>query len=285
MKNKIFFFLLSLVMSFTLMAKEFVFDVLIINGSVQNVAKSSVLKVGEKLVKGDQVDVKEGSYLALLHKTGITVEVKKAGKYTVDALEKTISVSSSYSKEYTDFVIKSFKKKNIQKNYNSMGAVTRGVTTGDKLFLRTPNKTSFAKGQDIILRWTKVTNAKGYKVEVFDNFQTVVYKKDVEETTHTIPFAEFGGQSRYTVKVSVQSASSNNDKLILSLYDASTSFEDLNTFSGKKAIDFLIKAKYYEKKGLLLHAQEFYLKAKDIEPNSVYKFQYNQFLHRHVKGI
>ena len=35
--------------------------------------------VGEKLITGDKINVKAGSYLALLHLTGMTVEVKKEG--------------------------------------------------------------------------------------------------------------------------------------------------------------------------------------------------------------
>lgn len=266
------------------MAKTHLFDVLVVSGDVHNITQSSMLKTGSQLFSGDELNVKAGAYVALMHKTGKTIELKKVGNHSVDALSKKISESSSYAEQYTDFVVKSFNKNNAQsrKNYSNTGAVSRGL----KLFLRTPNKTAFVKGQDVILRWTKVDKAKGYKVQVFDNFQKVLYDKEIMDTTHTISFEGLGNQTRYVVKVSQIGAPSNTDKLTLSLYKNEESFDDLNrAFSGTKAIDFLVKAKFYERKGLLLQAQEFYLKAQEIEPNPAYKFQYNQFMHRNVKGI
>lgn len=273
--------LIFLVSSFLTFAKKTLFNVLIVNGTVQNVTKSSKIREGNKLHQTEYISLEKGAYLALLHTTGKTIELHKIGKHSVDSLSSLINKEVSYASGYTDFVVKSFDKtKPSSKSYMNTGAVTRGA----KLFLRTPNKTAFLPNQKIQVTWTKVDKAESYEIIVLDNFAKVLYKKEVTDTIHVLTLDNT--QKRYVVKVTQKGATSNSDQMILSTYNGSENFESLDkAFANKTAIDFLVKAKFYENKGLLLQAQQFYFKAQQLQPNQAYQFQYYQFLHRNVKGF
>lgn len=274
--------LIFLVSSLLTFGKKTLFNVLIVSGNVQNITKLNEIKEGDKLHQTEYISLKKGAYIALLHTTGKTIEIQKSGKYLIDSLSLLINYENSYTSEYTNFVVNSFNKKeaSAQKNYMNTGAVRRG----GKLFLRIPNKTYFLPNQKINVIWTKVDKAESYQIMVLDHFAKVLYEKEVTDTNHILTLD--ASKNRYIIKVIQKGASYNSDQMLLSTYTNSENFQNLEkAFASKTAIDFLVKAKFYENKGLLLQAQDFYIKAKELQPNQAYQFQYYQFLNRNVKGI
>ncbi|MCP4520864.1 MAG: hypothetical protein GY827_04090 [Cytophagales bacterium] len=281
--TKNIFFTFGVLLSLSLLAEEHLFNVLIVNGSIKKINNDKLVSEGEKLFQEDTIVLGKGTYLALVHKTGITVEVRKEGKCVVSSLAATVNKQKSFAGGYTKFVASSFQKKIPQKDYSTIGAVSRNIT----LSLMTPENTEVFSDQKVTVRWTKVTKAKAYIIRVHDVLKKKVYEQEIKDTVHTFSLKNFRKSKRYFVQVCEKGNPSNCDKFMMSQYNGeSIDFQNVNrAFGTETAIDFVIKAKFYEKKGLLLQAQEFYLKAKKTEPNRAYHFLYEQFLHKYVRGI
>jgi hypothetical protein len=68
-------------------AEDYEFKVLAVSGKVScDRSGWSRLKTADKIYKTDQISLGEESYVGLLHKSGNTIEITKAGRYTVKKL-------------------------------------------------------------------------------------------------------------------------------------------------------------------------------------------------------
>ncbi len=65
------------------------------------------LRRGSSLNANDELKVSENSYLALVHKTGKPMELKKAGSYKVSDLAAKVGGGTSVLNQYVDFVLSS----------------------------------------------------------------------------------------------------------------------------------------------------------------------------------
>src|SRR4051794_3038091 len=115
-------------------AQDEMFKVLASKGAnkiaAQNSTEWRVLKIGEKINKTDKITVAENGYLGLAHKSGKTIELKKAGVYAAEKLSGEVSAqNATMGKKYVDFVVGEVtsKDEDMTKNRHKYMAVTGSV--------------------------------------------------------------------------------------------------------------------------------------------------------------
>lgn len=129
-----------LFLSFHLSMKADDFSVLAVKGNVQfkgNKDKNwQKLVAGKKLSLNEQIKLENNSYIGLMHKSGLTEELDKAGTYKLSDLYNEISKrKSSITKRFTQFVVNEMSssddllaKSSYKTKMGETGAVTRAVS-------------------------------------------------------------------------------------------------------------------------------------------------------------
>ncbi len=98
---------------------------------------SAALKVGDKLSAKDRITLKSGAIVTLYHnKLKKSIEIKKAGSYTVSALSADLQKKKGYSDRFKDYVLTEMTASNNlfssgqDDNLNTMGSVDRNINIG-----------------------------------------------------------------------------------------------------------------------------------------------------------
>src|SRR5437868_9059048 len=98
-----------LISSSVTFAQSYTFKVLANKGSneVKTGDAWQAIKTGASLKPGDELKVSENSYIGLVSASGKPLELKTAGNYKVNDLEKKVAGGSSVMNKYADFILSS----------------------------------------------------------------------------------------------------------------------------------------------------------------------------------
>src|SRR5690606_2140058 len=100
--------IIGIVLSVSASAQGYVFRVMLNKGenSFGTSEKWEKLVTGTKLQADQSVKIADGGYVALVHSSGATLELKEKGEYTIKDLDQKISGSqSSLLQKYTQYIM------------------------------------------------------------------------------------------------------------------------------------------------------------------------------------
>jgi hypothetical protein len=263
-----------------------------INDHTTNGTKAKLV-TGTKLNLGASITVGENSYVGLVHKSGKSIELKKAGTFLVSDLEKQVaSASTTASKKYADFVLNELSKggnKDYHANMSVTGSVERG--SDDELLKAVCPNSSDILGQSFKLSWLPVTGAKSYILTVSNMFEEEILKQETEETSALVDLSKLNlnGQKAIIWSVAVKEKpemkSGNHALKFLEAnkqVELSTNLKNIKAEMGdESALNKIILAGFYEDNKLYVDAIDCYKQAMKLEPEvQDYKDSYNSFLAR-----
>lgn len=172
------------------------FRVLASSGNNTLLGKSENLLVGTRLLNNQQVKVSHRSYLSLVHNSGGTVQISKAGTYNISTLEKKLAEKrKSVASRYATYIISELTRKgqeNINNNrykyMNVTGSVNRATTKGISVYL--PQVSNFYQPK-ITITWQTLIGAKDYNIKLTDTFEEEsYYTKTLKDTSLVIDFGQ-----------------------------------------------------------------------------------------------
>ena len=181
--------LVILLYSITSNAQDEMFKVLASKGAnkiqVDGTGAVTPLFTGRKLNKTDKITIGENGYLGLSHKSGKTIELKKAGTYDVAKLALEVkSQNSSTAKKYADYLAGEMTKvgnedlaKNRYKNMSVTGSVERGT---DQIKVWSPIKVDVLNNK-VFLKWDAVPGIKTYVVDVTNMFGDKILSQETSD--------------------------------------------------------------------------------------------------------
>lgn len=291
----------TLMLTYGFSHAQYAFRVLASSGQSKVAGKAKKLYVGTTLNSSNRVTVSPRSYLSLVHKSGGTVQISKAGTYNVASLEKKLAqTKASASKRYATYIISELTKggqENINRNrykyMNVTGSVKRAATLNKfKVFLAT---TSNFFNPNVEVKWNPLAMSKTYKVTLVDEFGEEVFSQETKDTTMVIDFKKINSESAMFI-FNVSSKERTNIKsdpyqigpieeekapAFKKEYDA---FK--KTISGKmNAADKLSEAFIFERHEFLVDAMKSFKAAVEMSKgDEAYTTAYHQFLIRHAIG-
>jgi len=295
MKNKSILVALTLFLASTLgFAQDEMFKVLASKGSnklqTSGAADWKPVFVGKKLAKGDKITIGENSYLGLAHKSGKTIELKKAGTYEVSKLSGEVaSQNASTASKYANYLAGEMGKtggEDMAKNRYKYMAVTGSVERGSGVAIVAPKKVD-ALGNQLIIGWNPEPGDNVYVVEVTNLFGDVVSTFETKETSAVVNL-DNKKDKNYVTKVSLKSNPNYVGEISIQ-YPANDKSMELNKqlsevksqLSEETALNKLILASFYEDNKLFLEAKQSYEAAIKLQPDvEDYQLAYNQFLER-----
>lgn len=291
-----------MILALTGFGQDYTFRIMVSKGEnkvkVGNVGDWQLLRIGEKLNDGDQIQVAEQGYLGMVHSSGKTKEIKTAGTYNIKELASTISASTqNIASKYADFVISKMSPEEKEANRRKYASVTGAVERGDddetlKIFM--PTSVS-VYNPEVMIRWEPVTGENPtYVVKLKDLFEQTIMVAETTESNYTLNFkdaklADAIVENLVLVNVSVkgnEDLKSKNAAIELFGKDDAASFEvelkQLQANLGEQSsINNLILAEFYEENNLLLDALTSYEYAIKMSPDvEYYKEAYDEFLLR-----
>lgn len=273
---------------------QYTFRVMASSGS--STANGKALGVGKSVNAGDNIKVNAKSYLSLLHRSGGTVEISKAGTYNAADLEKKLLAikKTSTTQRYANFIIGELTKsgdkevhKNPYKYSNVTGSVERTTFKG-AVVVELP-LTSWTMARAYQLNWHHLLGEDSYTVTVENEFGEEVIKQQVQDTTFKIDLNREDMQEFAMAIVKITSPKNPSPKvdgfaLKRAEPDVQEAFEKaMAEFADQEesAVNYLLKAMKAEEHDYLLDAMDYYLKAIKLSGNSeTYQIAYNQFLIR-----
>lgn len=296
MKNKSILIALTFFLASTFaFAQDEMFKVLASKGSnklqTSGTTDWKALFVGKKLAKGDKITIGENGYLGLAHKSGKTIELKKAGTYEVSKLAGEVATqNASTTTKYVNYLAGEMSKtggEDMAKNKYKYMTVTGSVERGAHLEVFVPKTLNVsALGNQVMVKWEKQDQTKTYIVTVTNLFGEEVLKK---ETTETYALLDLDNKNKnYVVNIKskevpdlekdIRITYPSNDKVT----ELNKQLAELKTQLGEEnALNKVILASFYEDNKLYLEALQNYEAAVKLEPEvDDYKVAYGQFLER-----
>ncbi|MCP4521197.1 MAG: hypothetical protein GY827_05850 [Cytophagales bacterium] len=276
--KKIAFLFSVLLMHFFCIAGEHVFNVVALSGSAK-LSNGTVLKSGDKVMSDQTIVMADNSYLALMHKTGKTVEVQKAGDHKVTDLASAINQGgSNFTSQYSEFVMKQMVESNSDNNYNVTGSVNRDIMKNIEVFL--PKQVDVLKNIPLHFSWASPKKGETYTVKVLNVFDKVIYEQQVTENEITLDLSavnklQAGAKTPYLLQVSSNAKKGGlvSKKIKLMVKTSQDEKNIINEYNNLKselgassAINSLILASFYEAKGLTGYAIENFEEAKSQAP-------------------
>ncbi len=253
------------------------------------------LKTGATLNSGDQLVAGEGAYIGLMHKSGKTIEVRKAGTMAVTELEKKVTTGkTSVASRYAKFVNDKMNEKgtgSYRSRMNATGAVSRAVADGTlNALLRSSDGTVKVVGDNAVIRWESAKEDASYVVIIKNIEATTIFKAETDKTSIELDFTTEELQDDLGVGLYILTVTDKSDESITTGdigIKRTTDDEELNNelenlkseVAEDSPLSKLIYASFYEEKGLLLDALTKYEEAIKMAPE-VEDFQelYKNFL-------
>ncbi|MEM1136603.1 MAG: hypothetical protein AAGI07_12260 [Bacteroidota bacterium] len=269
-----------------------------------------LLKVGTLLQSGQTITVGQGAYLGLAHTSKKTLELSKAGSYKIADLETKIAASSNdLTNRYADFVISELTAdggKSTRFNRGAKtGSVTRDVSKKNILFMMPVDKNGISAtskvlaGTNITIKWfinntdeINEENIASYRFIVKDgspeNIGNTIFEETTTDKQITIDLSDDKFRLNKTILYQVEAFTKNGGKKVVSAEAMLEKVKSKRNYQitqelaqlpqEKTAINKLIKAKFFEEKGLLANAINMYEEAISISDVPQYKSYYNEFL-------
>lgn len=280
------------------LAQGYTFRVLA-NKGTNKVKKSTgqvvTLKTGATLNSGDALVAGQGAYIGLMHKSGKTIEVRKAGTMAVAELEKkVVTGKTSVASRYAKFVNEKMNEKgtgSYRSRMNATGAVSRGTGGTLETMMNAADGTVKVIGDKAVVRWIPADSlAHTYLVKVMNIESEVIFETETDKSFIELDFTSEDMMNDLGVGLYILNVTDKNDESlntgnigIKRTMDDEALNEELEGLRAEVAEDSplskLIYASFYEEKGLLLDALTKYEEAIKMAPD-VQDFQdlYKNFL-------
>ncbi len=263
--KKIAFVLGFVLMQFFSIAQEHVFNVIASSGNAK-LSTGTALKSGDKISSDQTIVIESGAYVALMHKTGKTVELQKVGSFTATNLAQSINKGAeTYASQYSGFVVDQMAgAAGLANSYSNTGSVKRDIMKNIEVLL--PKKVSLLKNTPFNFSWVSPRKGDTYTIKIFDLYDKVLYKKSVESNQFKLDISNVdalkGGKMFYLLEVSSNQKEglvSKRIKLVVKTPDEeqkiSSEYTNLTSELGSSnAVNSLIIASFYEAKGLTVYA-------------------------------
>lgn len=259
------------------------------------------LSVGQKLANSHQVKVSPRSYLSLVHSSGGTVQISKAGVYNVANLEKKLDERrKSLSSRYATYIISELTKKgnenintNRYKYMNVTGSVNRATFNAFSVYL--PDRSNFYNPK-VTITWQTLVNTQNYILKITDRFEEkILYTKTLTDTSAVVDFSQgkLKGELDFLVFIESKERGIKSDKYGLFRLDeedapkftkAYNAFKANNKETGNAAIK-LAEAFFFEDKEFYTDALRCYKAAVEMSNSAdAYVTALQQFLVRRNMG-
>ncbi len=268
-------------------------------------ANGKPLRVGSSIGSSAQIKVNPQSYLSLVHSSGGTVEIGKAGSYSASSIEQEVVKRSKQSTggRLANYVIGELTKsgeeeinKNPYKYSKVTGSVERALVTEWAVMLPTINAPWFSFSKEYTVNWHPLIGASTYRVEVLDVYEETILDISTKDTFLLLDLQKPEVMESEVILIRV----STEDKNIAPVQFGITAMEDaqresfearLKEFMGtvdKEApttLDILNEAFFYEENMYLWDALRAYEALIEKEPDyEPFKVAYKQFLVRYKIG-
>jgi len=301
MKSRILTLIIgSLFIASSSIAQNYTFRVLVNKGDNSMKTGSSdwqKVKTGARLNDGDILKVVDGGYMGLVHSSGKTKEIKKAGEYDIKDLSSSIVAGSqNIATKYADYVLSKMSPQQMEQNRKKYASVTGAVERGEndaaiKILMPTSGNVLNDK---VIVRWDPVEGNPTYQVTLKNIFEEVIMMTETTETTYTIDFSNPKLEGATDDNLLIVSVNLKGNEAIKSKpaaierisKDEAANYEvKLNALKSDlgeaSSINSLILAEFYEENNLILDALTSYETAIQISPDVPYfKEAYDEFLMR-----
>ncbi|MBN4066180.1 hypothetical protein JYT51_02500 [Candidatus Amoebophilus asiaticus] len=293
--------LLLLCFSITYSNPSEVFKVLAATGDVQiqksgSNAEWETIASGTKLFSDDKLKISGLSYVGLIHSSGKTMELKKAGTYKVSDLAQNITPGSEgVSQKFVDYMINAIAKvddpsnlSNYQGYMTVTGSVERSLVSKDvKVFM--PKATN-VMNQEVTFIWYDVKNMDKYIFNLMDRYARPIFEKELADTSITIDLSQFNldPENCYFWNVYCKKEPkirSDEFCLVMLSEDSKNSVKEtlqkLTSELGdnESALNKVVIASFYEQNNLVNEANNYYEDAIEKAPQvDDYKKAYALFL-------
>ena len=245
------------------------------------------LRAGQSLVSDDQLKVVSKGYVALIHKSGSTMELREPGTYQVEKLEKDIKSKSTSSvlNKYGELIAQKMSEDGKSKTrMEATGAVERtSAMFPINVFLPTSTKVF---NPEIIIQW-EGSEGNEFKVILMTLGEEEITSTVTSSQRFTLNFENLStedGNIVVRVVLSQDPAKGSNKYLLSQTTDEEekafmSEWSELNeNLDPESGLSHLILAEFYEQQGLFADAASSYIKAIDISPElSFYADAYEEF--------
>jgi len=300
--------LLAIALTGSLIAQNYEFKVMAAKGKPtvqkENSKSWDDIKLGTQLSGKDKIKLAGNSYISLIHKSGKTIELKKAGTFSIAELGKEVSANkSNVSKRFADYFLDEISSSEDllasgehRDKMKVTGSVERSMNTQpfinkNALQLNSPRKVNFLSNV-FTFRWHEFETAKDYEFVLSDRFDKPVYSKTISGTSVTLNADELKLEKDtyyfWSVKAKGNDKNKSDDACFLILSDDKVKaikdtvdiikkeVGDENTPSAK-----IILAAYYEQNHIVDEAIKAYKDAATLAPDvEIYTKLYKRFLSR-----
>lgn len=251
----------------------------------------------QKIIVGQQISMNikikiENGYLALLHKSGKTIEFKTNGIFELKSILKIFQIAKSdLKKQIAEYIYNklSIKQSNVQSN-DIVGGIERGIFE-----TKSPNEISCYYPQNtkiidkyISFCWSSVQPGALYKIILTDKLGKQLFEKKTADTTLEIEIESLNPEKGSCIYWQVTSSNfASKQYCLLSIYEKEidsikNGAKEISSKSDMKtASDNIIMALYYEEKKIMYKAVEYYKKAVALAPNvPEFKEMLNKYLNQ-----
>ena len=272
--------------------QELQFVVLTVKGSVSlySGAKAIPVRTGEKIFTNNKVKVGKKSYLNLVYMDGKTLEVKSPGTYdTGNLIRQVNSKKNSSTKKFTNFVLAEFVK-----SVDDLGNMK--VTGSVERLIKFPIDYAIPNGTNIFnpavtFKWFSSAK-KSYVFKLADNSGTILYTKELEDTSETINLLQLKLKSGEIYKWFVSEGGKEKSftdtssfylmpKHIVSFIKDSINILNKELRNLDPPTKQILLASFFANNGLYIDMMDAYEKAIKLSPdNVIYKKLYAAALYK-----
>lgn len=290
---KILFSVVLIGLTSVTFGQGYTFKVMASMGSnqVKSDGEWKTLKTGSSLSSTDEIKLSDKAYVGLIHSGGKSIELRDAGVYKVNELEKKVPAGKSAASKYADYLTAQMGPEAKKNRLSATGAVHRGSLSGADINVYMPNSVQVFKNYAIV-RWDALEGGKvTYKVKVMNMFEDILISEETTDTFFELDLNDKKIESYPNVLLIVSTVNDEDVKsatiAIKKLPNSyktqvTTGLDDLMSgVSEETALNKYILAGFYEDNNLLVDALTSYEEAIKLAPEvETYKEAYEEFLLR-----
>jgi len=255
------------------------------------------VKTGASLKPGDEIKLGENSYIGLIHSSGKSLELKKAGSYKIADLASKMQGGASVLNKYADFILSSNSAEAKKNRLSATGAVHRAGSMEDIIVFLPENQYSSIYNTVAIINWESKSGNRGpFVITVQNMFGDDMIIKETPETTYTLDLNDpkLANEQHFLIQIrnksdqkllsaqhlikKIQPAEQQKIKALLA--------EFVGEMNEETALNKFIMAGFYEDNHLFIDAITAYEEAIKMAPDvDTYKEAYEEFLLRNKLKI
>lgn len=293
MKKLTFFTVFSFVLIYNLAAQQSAFTVILSKGDNTHGIdqEENAIIIGETLNDAEYITLVEDGYMALVHdQSGMSLELKEAGKYQVKDLKlKTQEQSNTVLSKYGKYLMSKLNPEGKgNQNLNVTGAVERGDEEYINVYL--PMVTD-VYGEDMLIAWQQADDVVDYVLTIKNSRDEVISEKRISGTKYRLSFDESPLSDMKLLIINLRA--DTKQQIISKDYGINRITEDqkkniqseyedlLDQVEADNVINKLLIASFFEENELLGDAIYYYDQAWALSPDADgFGKLYNNFLYR-----